>query len=30
MKPKTKICPKCKASFVPEKKNQTYCKECKK
>jgi len=27
---KTKICPKCKASFVPETKNQEYCKECKK
>ena len=25
---KTKICPKCNATFVPETKNQEYCNEC--
>ena len=25
---KTKICERCKASFVPETKNQTLCNEC--
>ena len=28
MTPKTSICKKCKASFVPKSKLQVYCNEC--